>query len=285
MPSRRAPFLTTYYIVLLVALYVPIGILLLFSINNGVIFAFPLKGLTSHWYADMIGNRELLGALRNSLVVALGSSLAASALGTLAAIGLSRFEFKGKTLFVGVALLPLLVPFIIIGVALLILFAVLHIERSLLTVAIAHTVVSLPYALLVIMSRMAGFDKHLEEAAQDLGATYAYTLRRVIIPMISSAILAAWLVAFTISFDEFVLASFLVGGSPTLPIYLFGQLRFATKFPQVVALAMVVMVVSIGLVLLAEWLQRQGVAPARVQPPPRQDNALKTPSISTSSGG
>jgi spermidine/putrescine transport system permease protein len=282
---RRAPYLSTYYVLLLIALYIPIAILFLFSLNNGVIFAFPLTGLTTHWYADMLQNKELLNALRNSVIVAVSSSFASVALGTLAAIGLARFEFKGKSIFVAAALLPLLVPFIIVGVALLILFAGLQIERSLLTVTIAHTIVSLPYTLLVIMSRMAGFDKHLEEAAQDLGATYPYTLRRVIIPMIGSAILAAWLVAFTVSFDEFVLASFLIGGSPTLPIYLFGQLRFAKRFPQVVALAMVVMVVSIGLVVFAEWLQRRGAENVRTQPAFDEDDSDEAEPASQTGGG
>ena len=108
------------------------------------------------------------------------------------------------------------------------------------------------------MARMVGFDKHLEEAAQDLGATYLYTLWKVILPMIAPAILAAWLVAFTVSFDEFVLASFLIGARPTFPVYLFGQLRFANRFPQVVALAVLVMVGSLSLVLLAEWLRGKG---------------------------
>jgi spermidine/putrescine transport system permease protein len=259
---RRAPILGSYYILLLIALYIPIAILLLFSINDGVIFAFPMQGLTAHWYIDMTGNAELLKALGNSAIVGFSSSLAATLLGALAAVALTRFEFPGKTLFLVIALMPLLVPFIIIGVAMLILFSGLHIERSLLTVSLAHTVISLPYALLVIMARMAGFDKHLEEAAQDLGATYAYTLTHVILPMIAPAIVAAWLVAFTLSFDEFVLASFLIGSQPTLPVYLFGQLRFAKRFPQVVALAMVVMVVSLSLVLFAEWLQRAGSQPS-----------------------
>ena len=128
--------------------------------------------------------------------------------------------------------MPLLVPYIILGAALLILFANLNIERSLWTVTIAHTIVSLPYVLLVVMARMVGFDKHLEEAAQDLGANCGYTLRRVILPLIAPAILAAWLVAFTVSFDEFILASFLIGRRPTLPVYLLSQLRFANRFPR-----------------------------------------------------
>jgi len=184
----------------------------------------------------------------------------ATALGALSSIGLLRFKFRGKALFLSVAVMPLLVPFLILAVSLLILFAALDIPRSLWTVAAAHTVVSLPYTLLVIMARLVGFDPHLEEASQDLGASYFYTLRRVILPLIAPALLAAWLVAFTVSFDEFVIASFLIGRSPTLPVYLFGQLRFANRFPQVVALAIVVMVVSLTLVVFAEWLQRVGSA-------------------------
>jgi spermidine/putrescine transport system permease protein len=260
--ARRAGLLAGYYLVLLALLYLPIGILTLFSLNEGVVLSFPLRGLTAHWYRDMLDNPELMEALRSSAAVALGSSLAATALGALASVGLLRFKYRGRGLFLAVAVMPLLVPFLILGVSLLILFAALGIDRSLWTVAAAHTVVSLPYTLLVIMARLVGFDPHLEEAAQDLGASYGYTLRRVILPMIAPALLAAWLVAFTVSFDEFVLASFLIGRRPTLPVYLFGQLRFANRFPQVIALAIVVMVVSLSLVVFAEWLQRAGTAGA-----------------------
>ena len=262
MQVRRAPFFSAYYLALLFALYFPIGILFLFSLNNGVIFAFPLKGLTIHWYRDMLHNPQLIQAALNSLLVATGSSLAATALGTTAAVAVLRFQFKGKTPFIALALVPLLVPYIILGAALLILFAGLGIERSLWTVTIAHTIVSLPYVLLVIMARLVGFDKHLEEAAEDLGASYGYTMRRVILPLITPAILAAWLVAFTVSFDEFILASFLIGRRPTLPVYLLSQLRFANRFPQVVAITVLVMMASLSLVLLAQWLQRKGAVSA-----------------------
>jgi spermidine/putrescine transport system permease protein len=258
MKLPRFQFLSAYYLLLVVVLYIPIFVLFLFSINDGIAFSFPLKGITGHWYVDMLKNRELVGALQNSAVVALTSSLAATALGTAAAIALVRFDFRGKSVLLVVALMPLLVPFLILGVSMLILFAALQIERSLVTVAIAHTVVSLPYTLLILMARLVGFDAKLEEAAQDLGATYFYTLRRVILPLIAPAMLAAWLVAFTVSFDEFVLASFLNQGKPTLPVYIFGQLRFANRFPQVVALAVLVMVLSIILFLISGWLQRVG---------------------------
>jgi spermidine/putrescine transport system permease protein len=258
MNKSRFSLLPLYYGLVLVLLYIPIGVLFLFSINDGVAFTFPMKGLTTHWYRDMLDNRELLTALKNSAVVALCSSLASTSLGTMAALALVRFQFRGKSVFLAIALLPLLLPFLLLGVALLILFAALGMDRSLLTVGIAHTVVSLPYTLLILMARLAGFDGNLEEAAQDLGATYPYTLRRVIIPLLSPAILAAWMVSFTVSFDEFVLASFLNGGKATLPVFILGQLRFASRFPQVIALAVLVMIMSITLFTIADWLQRYG---------------------------
>src|SRR5574341_173173 len=130
MQGRRSPLFAVYYLFLLIALYVPIGILFLFSFNNGVVFAFPLKGLTTHWYRDMLGNAELLKAVMNSVLVATASSLAATALGTTSAIALLRFQFKGKSPFIALALVPLLVPYIILGAALLVLFASLGVERS-----------------------------------------------------------------------------------------------------------------------------------------------------------
>ena len=256
--QSRAPFLSLYYIAILVLLYIPLGVLFLFSVNDGVTLAFPLQGLTIHWYQDMLGNGELLNALRNSAIVAFSSSFLATTLGTASSIALIRFNFRGRNLFLTIALMPLLVPFLILGVALLILFAALDVPRSLVTIVIGHTVVSLPYTLLILIARLVGFDAKLEEAAQDLGATYPYILRRVILPLLAPAILAAWMVAFTVSFDEFVLASFLNGGKTTLPVYILGQLRFANRFPQVVALAVLVMVMSITLFLIADWLQRLG---------------------------
>ena len=260
MSRRGFPLLSLYYLGLLLLLYFPIGVLVLFSVNDGTTLAFPLRGLTVHWYQDMLGNRVLLNAVRNSALVALFSSLCATTLGSAAAIGVLRFDIRGKLAFVALALMPLLVPFLILGVALLILFAAFDIPRSLLTVAIGHTVVSLPYTLLIVMARLVGFPSNLEEAAEDLGASYAYTLRRVILPLIAPGMLAAWLVAFTVSFDEFVLTSFLIGRDPTLPVFIVGQLRFANRFPQVVALAIVVMLVSLTLVVIAEWVQRAGSA-------------------------
>jgi spermidine/putrescine transport system permease protein len=145
----------------------------------------------------------------------------------------------------------------VLGVALLILFSVLHIERSLWTIGIAHTVVALPYTLLIIASRLAGFDSHLEEAAMDLGADYPTTLRRVVLPLIFPAMVSAWLTAFTVSFDEFALALFLAGTQPTFPVYLFSQLRFANRLPIMIALAVLMMIGTLTLVFIAERFRQR----------------------------
>jgi spermidine/putrescine transport system permease protein len=146
-----------------------------------------------------------------------------------------------------------------LGVALLLLFSVLHVDRSLLTVGIAHTVVALPYTLLIIASRLAGFDASIEEAAMDLGADYPTTLRRIVLPLILPAMVSAWLTAFTVSFDEFALALFLAGTQPTFPVYLFSQLRFANRLPIMIALAVLLMMGTLTLVFIAERYRQKEI--------------------------
>jgi spermidine/putrescine transport system permease protein len=256
--NRRAPFpLSLYYFSIIAFLYLPIVVLFLFSINTNTTFSFPLKGLTFDWYQKLFQADAVLRAARNSLIVASGSSFAATLLGIMVSILMMRYQFRSKTLLLGLAALPLIVPYVVLGVALLLLFSVLHVDRSLLTVGIAHTVVALPYTLLIIASRLAGFDASIEEAAMDLGADYPTTLRRVVLPLILPAIVSAWLTAFTVSFDEFALALFLAGTQPTFPVYLFSQLRFANRLPIMIALAVLLMIGTLTLVFIAERFRRR----------------------------
>ena len=258
MNVRRTPVpLLVYYFGVIGMLYLPIGILFLFSVNSNTILSFPLKGLTLDWYARLFELGPVLNSARNSLVVAAGSSLVSTLLGLLISVLLMRYEFRAKNLLVGLSMLPLIVPYIVLGVALLLLFSALQIGRSLWTVGVAHTVVALPYTVLIISSRLAGFDAFLEEAAMDLGADYLTTLRRVVLPMILPAAVSAWLTAFTVSFDEFALALFLTGTQPTFPVYLFSQLRFANRLPIMIALAVLMMIGTLLLILIAERLRRK----------------------------
>lgn len=255
--QRRSFLLPAYYFSLIALLYLPIALLFLFSVNSSASLSFPIKQLTFDWYQKLFAADAVLRSARNSLVVALGSSAAATVLGTMVSVLMLRYKFRGQNLLIALAVLPLIVPYVVLGVALLLLFSVLHIERSLWTVGIAHTVVALPYTLLIIASRLAGFDPSLEEAAMDLGADYPTTLRRVVLPLIFPAMVSAWLTAFTVSFDEFALALFLAGTQPTFPVYLFSQLRFANRLPIMIALAVLLMIGTLTLVFVAERVRRR----------------------------
>jgi spermidine/putrescine transport system permease protein len=258
MSERRAPLpLLLYYFGLIAILYLPIVVLFLFSINSNTTLSFPLRGLTFEWYQKLFQADAILNSARNSLIVASGSSFAATVLGTMVSILLMRFQFKSKNILLALASLPLIVPYVVLGVALLLLFSVLHVERSLLTVGVAHTVVALPYTLLIISSRLAGFDASIEEAAMDLGADYPTTLRLIVLPLIFPAMISAWLTAFTVSFDEFALALFLAGTQPTFPVYLFSQLRFANRLPIMIALAVLLMTGTLTLVFIGERFRRK----------------------------
>ena len=248
--------LKTYYFGMLAVLYLPIAVLFLFSINNSTSLSFPLRGITLDWYEKLFASDSLLRSAWASLQVAFWSRLTATILGTMVGLLMIRYQFRGKGLLVAMATLPLIVPYVVLAVALFLLFSVLEIDRSLLTVGIAHTVVALPYVLLIVGSRLAGFDASIEEAAMDLGADYPTTLRRIVIPMITPAMISAWLTAFTVSFDEFALALFLAGTQPTFPVYLYGQLRFANRLPIMIALAVLMMIGTLALVLIAEKIRR-----------------------------
>jgi spermidine/putrescine transport system permease protein len=254
----RSHWLGAYFIALLVLLYAPLAVLFLFSLNDGSSLSFPLQGLTLRWYRRLLDSPEVLRAARNSVLVAIGSSTGATLLGTAVALLLTRFRFRTEGLLFALAMLPLVVPIIVLAIALLVLFLAVGVDRSLVTVAIGHTVVALPYVVLIVTARLAGFDPDLEDAAMDLGATYPRVIAKILLPLIAPAIVAAWLVAFTVSLDEFALALFLAGNDPTFPVYLFSQLRFASRLPVMIALAVLMMIGTLLLVLVAEWIRRRG---------------------------
>ena len=246
-----------YYWLMLLLLYLPIALLFIFSFNANTILSFPLKGFTLQWFEKLFESPNLLAAIGRSVIVALGASAVATVLGTMVALLLSRFEFRGKGLLTSLAILPLLVPFFVLAVALLVLFRVIGVPLGLPTIAIGHAVVALPYTTLIVLARLLGFDKQLEEAAMDLGATYPSTLRLVLIPIAAPAIASAFITAFTVSFDEFALALFLAGKDPTFPVYLYGQLRFATTLPVLIAAAVLLMAASLTLILVADRIRRR----------------------------
>ena len=246
----RVP-LRPFYLLVVALLYLPIAILFVFSFNRGTTLSFPIEGLTLEWYGSVLGNGPMLGAARNSLVVGVAAATVAVTVGCMVAIAVLRFRFPGRGLLLALAGLPLLVPFVVMGVAFFLLFVLLDLPRSLLTVTVGHSVIAIPYATLILLARLSGIDPALEDAAMDLGATYPATLRRVVVPLIGPTLLSAWLTCFIVSFDEIALAIFLVGGDPTFPVFLYGQLRFAQRLPVLIAMAVLLMIGTVALTLLA----------------------------------
>ena len=248
--ARR--LLRIFFGMLVVFLYAPIAILLIFSFNDSELPAFPLSGFTLRWYHQFVTNPDLKGALGTSAVVAALSSVGAVFLGALASIALARRRFAGKGAVSVLVLSPLVIPYVVFGISLLLFFHAVGIPRSILTVVIGHIVISLPYTILVLLPRLGQIDVSLEEAAYDLGAGPFRTFRSIVLPLILPAVVSAFLIAFTTSFDEYAVASFVVGTRATFPIYLYGALRFPSRLPQVIAVAVVVMILSLIVVLAAE---------------------------------
>jgi len=254
--NKGAWLLRAFFVLVVVFLYAPIVILLIFSFNNSDIPAFPLSGFTFHWYREFASNSDLRGALETSAIVASLSSLGAVVLGVMASLALTRRVFRGKAAASALLLSPLVIPYVVFGISLLLLFHQLGVQRGLLTVVIGHIVISLPYTILVIVPRLEQIDASLEEAAYDLGASRLRTFRSITLPLILPAVVSAFLIAFTTSFDEYAVASFVIGTRVTLPIYLYSALRFPSQLPQVIAVAVVVLLVSLVVVIGAELGRR-----------------------------
>jgi spermidine/putrescine transport system permease protein len=245
-----------FFALVVIFLYAPIVILLIFSFNNAEVPAFPLSGFTFHWYREFAANADLRGALETSAIIAALSSVGAVLLGVLASIALVRRQFRAKSAVSALLLSPLVIPYVVFGISLLLLFHTLGMNRSLLTVVIGHIVICIPYTILVVMPRLQQIDVSLEEAAYDLGASRFRTFRSITLPLILPAIVSAFLISFTTSFDEYAVASFVVGTRVTFPIYLYSALRFPSQLPQVIAVAVVVIAVSLFVVLAAELGRR-----------------------------
>jgi spermidine/putrescine transport system permease protein len=244
--------LRAFFCFVVLFLYAPIVILLIFSFNDSAVPTFPLSGFTLHWYHEFLTNSDLRNALETSAIIAALSSLGAVVLGVLSSIALTRRRFRGKSAVSALLLSPLVIPYVVFGISLLLLFHQLGVPRSLLTVVIGHIVISLPYTILVLVPRLDQIDVSLEEAAFDLGASRLRTFRSITLPLILPAVLSAFLIAFTTSFDEYAVASFVVGSRVTFPIYLYAAVRFPSQLPQVIAVAVVVLVLSLTVVIAAE---------------------------------
>jgi len=254
LSKNGARVLRGFFALVVAFLYAPILILVIFSFNDS---DFPsLSGFTLRWYRQFIENGDLRAALWTSAIIAALTSIGAVALGVLSSIALARRFFRGKPVVSALLLSPLVIPYLVFGIALLLLFHQIGISRGIPTVVIGHIVITLPYTILVLVPRLEQIEEALEEAAYDLGANRWVTFRLITFPLILPAVVSALLIAFTASFDEYAVASFLVGTRSTFPIYLYSALRFPSQLPQVIAVAVVVLLVSLTVVAAAELGRR-----------------------------
>jgi putrescine transport system permease protein len=234
-------------------LYLPIVILVIYSFNASRLVT-VWGGWSLRWYHEFFNDQAMLSATWMSLRVGMVAATLATVLGTLAAIALSRGEsFRGRTLFSGMLYAPLVMPEVITGLSLLLLFVAINAERGFWTVAIAHTTLTMCFVAVVVQSRLNGLDRSLEEAAMDLGCTPVRAFIAVTLPLILPSIVAGWLLAFTLSLDDLVIASFTTGpGSATLPIRIYSEVRLGVK-PEINAICTLV-VGAVALVIIAASL-------------------------------
>src|SRR5579862_4387001 len=261
LSKNGARALRVFFGLVVLFLYAPIVILLIFSFNNSAVPTFPLSGFTFHWYHEFLANGDLRAALWTSAIIAALTSVGAVLLGVLSSIALVRRRFRAKALVSALLLSPLVIPYVVFWISLLLLFHTLGVSNGVPTVVIGHIVITLPYTILVLVPRLEQIDESLEEAAYDLGASRLRTFWAITFPLILPAVASAFLIAFTTSFDEYAVASFVIGTRATFPIYLYSALRFPSQLPQVIAVAVVVLVVSLTIVVAAEvgrrWAERR----------------------------
>ena len=227
---RMYAFLAFLYI------YLPILLLIVFSFNSQRL-NIRWEGFTLHWYEVLFNDHDVLLATRNTLIIAFISTLVATIIGTFAALSLQRYRFPGYTIAESILYIPVIIPEVVMGISLLVFFALIKFRLGLTTIALSHIAFNIPFVTLVVRARLHGFDKAIEEAAMDLGANRLITFWRVTLPTILPGVLAGSLLAFTLSLDDYVITYFTAGpGSTTLPLRVFSMVRFAVT-PEVNALS------------------------------------------------
>ncbi|MFL1675928.1 ABC transporter permease [Paenibacillus thiaminolyticus] len=255
--SKQHPLLACHSFLLLLFIYIPIILIMVFSFNDSRLNA-SWSGFTFKWYGSLFQNRQVMEALSNSVLIALVSTVLSTVFGTMAALAMRRMLSRVKKGIAGLLYLPIIVPDIIMGLSLLVLFSQLNMPLGKTTVIIAHITFSISYVYVIVSSRLANMGGQLEEAASDLGATPWQTFRYITLPSIWPGIIAGALIAFTLSIDDFLISFFVAGpNSTTLPIYIYGSVKRGIS-PEINALCTLLILLSVGLIVLAQWMLNRG---------------------------
>jgi spermidine/putrescine transport system permease protein len=246
-------------------LFLPIAVMIAFSFNDPAGRQnITWQGFTLRNYVDLWGRPDITGPMVNSLIVAVVATLISTTLGTLIGMALTRYEFKGRTALNLLIFIPMATPEIIMGASLLSLFVSAGVQRDLTTIVIAHVMFNISYVVVTVRARIAGFNRALEEAAMDLGANEWTTFRKVTFPLIFPGILAAALLAFALSIDDYVITLFVAGRSITFPLWVFGVSRLGVP-PEVNVLGTLIFVVALVFIAVQIWSQRRAIV-ARPEP-------------------
>jgi spermidine/putrescine transport system permease protein len=256
-PSSKKPrvvWQAVLSVIIFMFMYLPILVLAFYSFNKSP-YSASWQGFTLDWYRKLFSDERIILALQNSLIVAFSAVGISAVLGTFMAVGLARYRFPLKKLYLGIAYLPLIIPDIAIAVATLVFLAAFAIPLGLWTIIAAHVVFCLAYVGLVVSSRLSHLNPHLEEAALDLGATPVQAFIKVLLPQLMPGIIAGCLLAFVLSLDDFLIASFTAGsGSNTLPMEIFSRIRTGVK-PDINALSVILILVSALVAFVAELIR------------------------------
>lgn len=253
-PRRAQGFVLRLYAgVVLAFLYLPILVIVLFSFSSNRIPTLPIDALTLDWYRRAFSNAAIWESLRNSIVIASGVGLVSCVVGLLAAKELAWREFRGKGLILLFVLIPLVVPLLVFGLASFLLFRAIHVPQGTLAVTLTHSVFGISFATLILFSRLLDFRRSLLEAAASLGASPTRVFFEVLVPVAAPGLIAAFLLAFLSSFDEFIVAFFVIGFGRTMPVTIWSSLRNGIS-PEINALATQVLLISASIGLVAQWL-------------------------------
>lgn len=247
--SITEAFKNIYIYLVFLFLYLPIFYVIIFSFNTSKL-NITFESFTFQWYGTFFKNRTLMEALVNTLIVGVLSTLVSTVIGTIGAIGLSKYNFKGKEVIDKLLYIPIVIPEIVLGVALLSIYSVLSIPLGLISITLSHITFSIPFVVITVRARLAGFDKFLEEAAMDLGANRIVTFWRVTLPIILPGVLSGAMLAFSLSIDDVVISFFTSGpGSTTLPLKIFSMVKTGVT-PEVNALSTVIMIITIIIIVI-----------------------------------
>lgn len=251
MKNNKMRFLKSSYLLLVfMFLYIPIMILIAFSFNTSKL-NIVWTGFTFKWYGSLLHNAGILEALKNSFIVAVISTILSVVIGTLCSVGMYRYKFKGKGIFDSILYLPLIIPEIVMGISLLAFFSIVKIPLGKISLIIAHVTFCIAYVVAVVKTRLDGFDKSVEEAAMDLGASPLQTFFHVTLPIIMPGVIAGGLLAFTLSLDDVIISFFVAGpGSVTLPLKIFSMVKFGVT-PEINALSTLIILFTMVLIIVA----------------------------------